>query len=100
MKMVYVVGLAVGFLGTAVLLRPTTAAPDPKKSAAQWEYKVLWRSDLTVLGNPEIDRYGRNVNTAEHYEAGLKKLGADGWELVAVSSTQAGSENFYLKRPK
>lgn len=100
MKLVYVVGLAVGFLGTAVLLRPMSAAPEPKKPAVQWEYKVLFRYDLAIIGKPGIERYGAEATDRANYEAGLKKLGEDGWELVAVSSTQAGAENHYLKRPK
>lgn len=51
----------------------------------QWDYKVI--------GDIYLSEGHRKGHAGQ--EGGLKKLGAEGWELVAVSVTG----EFYLKRP-
>jgi hypothetical protein len=56
-------------------MRPTLARP-------QWEYTVRSTNDFIDRGKPDFD-------------AGLNRLGAEGWELVAVDP----ASRFIFKRP-
>jgi hypothetical protein len=69
--------LVVGAAGTA----PVTAfAQGRLEAVARWEYRVLTKEDILVLGKKDL-------------AAGLNQLGEDGWELVAA-------EPYIFKRPK
>jgi hypothetical protein len=67
----------------------TKAAPP-----AKWEYQVLTHDQIADLAKKD-------------FAAGLNKLGADGWELVAVEprtdrdhgAKPSGQAAFYFKRP-
>ena len=73
------------------------AAAEPGRPAAadapKWEYKTLTREDVSDIGKADFD-------------AGLNKLGDDGWELIAVEPRgrpegwgTAGRTVLYFKRP-
>jgi hypothetical protein len=70
----------------------------------QWEYLVVAGPSLTNLtptGNPRM-RKEPNVPFAREafvFEQHLDKLGANGWELVAISGP-ANDPSFYFKRRK
>jgi type II secretory pathway component GspD/PulD (secretin) len=66
----------------------TKAAPAPEKATPagpKWEYKVLGAVAIIELGNRDFD-------------AGLNKLGEEGWELINLDTS--GNQRFYFKRPK
>lgn len=91
------IAIAIAVLAVAGFLSATARTADPPKPA-QWEYRVLGGYDLGRLGGAkELGGAGY-----EDVEKGLTKLGADGWELVAVRNRgPAISENdYYLKRLK
>ena len=57
--------------------------------STRWQYKVA-EVALTVLGGKATERT----------QEALDKLGAQGWELVAVTQPNpAGAVRLYLKRP-
>lgn len=70
----------------------------------QWEYLVVAGPSLTNLtptGNPRM-RKEPNVPFAREafvFEQHLDKLGANGWELVAISGP-GNDPSFYFKRRK
>ena len=70
----------------------------------QWEYLVVAGPSLTNLtptGNPRM-RKEPNVPFAREafvFEQHLDKLGANGWELVAISGPPT-DPSFYFKRRK
>jgi hypothetical protein len=91
------VGVVAVVLAGACCLSTSAQPADPPKTV-QWENRVLDGYRLGQLGGAkELDSGGY-----EDIEKGLNKLGAEGWELVAVRSRgPAISENdYYLKRPK
>jgi hypothetical protein len=63
------------------------SAPPPR---ATWEYKELSRTAVEALAGKE---------EKERFVAGLNKLGAEGWELVAVDPTAKGAGRYLFKRP-
>jgi hypothetical protein len=80
--------VAAGMLLTG---RPAPAEPATPKALLKWEYKAIDAADLHKLVPEE--------KGDDSYERALTKLGAEGWELVAVVKT----EHFhwhYFKRPK
>ena len=57
-------------------------------SPSQWEYAVKTAAEIRELGNADI-------------QAGLNKLGDDGWELVTIDGTFGRvAGHAYFKRPK
>jgi hypothetical protein len=70
----------------------------------QWEYLVVAGpsiTNLTPTGNPRM-RKEPNVPFAREafvFEQHLDKLGANGWELVAISGP-VSDPSFYFKRRK
>jgi hypothetical protein len=58
---------------------------------ARWEYRVLSAPQVRELGKKDL-------------EAGLNKLGDEGWELVAIDpatkAIKVTSAEYYFKRPK
>jgi hypothetical protein len=73
------------------------AAPAPEKTApaaVKWEYKIQTRAAIEELGDSD-------------FEAGLNKLGDDGWELFVTptggtgsASTRSKTAEYYFKRAK
>jgi hypothetical protein len=95
--------LSLGFVlliaGFALLAHRATeadAVPAPGPGGFKWEYKVHTEAELT------------NLTETKTLEAGLNKLGEDGWELVAIKAayenTAQAKKNaqslFVLKRLK
>lgn len=90
--------VVVSVVVTCVLLigdRARTA--DPVKPP-QWEYRVMHYTDVAKVGG----RKDNEASDEQYVEKGLNKLGQDGWELVAVTSSGPGAGNghLYLKRAK
>jgi hypothetical protein len=76
--------LAVALLGLAVGCLPSSAArADEVESDGvfRWEYRVLTEEQVIALGKKDL-------------QAGLNKLGDEGWELVTAGA------HYILKRPK
>ena len=63
-------------------------AAEKPPAVQKWEYKEL--KALAKYGTQPVDVDEKAVN----------KLGDEGWELVAASSTNGGTDKFYFKRPK
>jgi hypothetical protein len=80
-----VVAVVVAVLASVCVLRQETPAQQASRPlAGQWEYKVV------------IDRQTRLL------EPQLRKLGAQGWELVTVCDSPdspEGSQMFVFKKP-
>jgi len=62
----------------AVIICWSAYAQRPAASRTVWEYKAVWSAS----------------------EESLNSLGAQGWELVAVTGGGSMSERFYLKRAR
>jgi hypothetical protein len=79
------IAVVVAVLASVCVLRePSRAQQSPQRLATQWEYKVV------------IDRQTRLL------EPQLRKLGAQGWELVTVCESPdspEGSQMFIFKKP-
>lgn len=82
----------------------TMGQEESNAAAEQWEYLAVAgpsTTNLTATNNPRMRKepnvpFGREAFVLEQH---LDKLGANGWELVAV----AGPPNdpaYYFKRPK
>jgi hypothetical protein len=92
---VFVVIKASGQEGTEARERPT---------AEQWEYLAVAgpsTTNLTPTGNPRMRKepnspFGREAFVLEQH---LDKLGANGWELVAVAGPPTDPA-YYFKRRK
>jgi hypothetical protein len=56
----------------------------------QWEY--------TVVDSYQLVRLAGSLGTTK--EGALNELGAQGWELVAVSRDSGGDPVLYFKRPR
>lgn len=70
----------------------------------EWEYLVIvgGRNNLSSAGtNGKLAKLGLESGFRENYalEMNLDKLGAEGWEIVAVTPTQT-EPIYYLKRLK
>jgi len=63
---------------------------------------LLYQQPTKALGAPEAAKQKWEYKKETHLdEAGMNKLGAQGWELVSVSSDRDGNNKYYLfKRPK
>ncbi|HXG64554.1 MAG TPA: hypothetical protein VNO70_05565 [Blastocatellia bacterium] len=93
----------------AGLYRRGDAADSPNKPVAngpEWEYLIVsgGSSNLSAEGNDKYPRMRKAPDrgfSRENFplERNLDKLGAEGWELVAVTGSPADPV-FYLKRPK
>jgi hypothetical protein len=85
MRNLIVIALALFALGAVTCLAEAPAGK--AASRPQWEYKTVTGDGLVELGKNE--------------QAGLNKLGDDGWELVSVTPGQGFSKAvYYFKRPK
>jgi hypothetical protein len=97
-------------MGAAVLvliLFPTTSRPgatEAGESSEQWEYLAVAgpsTTNLTPTNNPRMRKepnaaFGREAFVLEQH---LDKLGANGWELVAVAGPPTDPA-YYFKRRK
>jgi hypothetical protein len=95
--------LAIGalfVLGRYGAARPSTA----EETKRRWEYCQIW--DTYIAGEnlwkaSVVFPSGRSdeIDSSSDGLGALNKLGADGWELVAVIPTQS-NPHYLLKRPK
>jgi type II secretory pathway component GspD/PulD (secretin) len=91
MRHLIVIALALFALGSVTCLAEAPAGKAP--SRPQWEYQTQSGETLAELGKKDI-------------AAGLNKVGDDGWELVAVTTTQDARPGgtprsaYYFKRAK
>jgi hypothetical protein len=89
--------LIIAFIALADRGSEADAVPSPAPGGFKWEYKVYTEVELA------------NLSEARTLEASLNKLGEDGWELVAIRSSndtpaalakKGSSALFVLKRLK
>jgi hypothetical protein len=89
MKLLTMVIILLGF-GLVAAAEPSPPASADAKPAfpIQWEYRVLTREQVLELGKKDM-------------AAGLNKLGAEGWELVAIEPANVAAKpaELYFKRP-
>src|SRR5437763_1903891 len=64
----------------------TTSPPAGHGPVMKWEYAVHGANEVTKLGGGQLD-------------AGLNKLGDEGWELLSVTGAAHGS-TYYFKRAR
>lgn len=96
------VALLLGVISIAVV--KTSGQEDREIVAEQWEYLALAgpsTTNLTATGNPRMRKepdaaFGREAFVLEQH---LDKLGAKGWELVAVAGPPTDPA-YYFKRRK
>ena len=104
MKSIVLVPLLLVACAVGAVVRTTGQDATPAKSSeAHWEYLVVASPsnvNLTPTGNPRMRKepgpWGREAFVLEQH---LDKLGANGWELVAVAGTTA-DPHYYFKRRK
>ena len=77
-----------------------TATP---QSSERWEYLIVSGGNANLSGSGEYPRLRKQPDgpfskEAFPLERNLDKLGAEGWELVAVTGAPQ-DPTFYLKRP-
>lgn len=89
--------LMAAFIALADRTPHANAVPSPGPGGFKWEYKVFTEVELA------------NLSEAKTLEASLNKLGDDGWELIAIRSSnetpaalakKGSSALFVLKRLK
>jgi hypothetical protein len=96
------VALLLGVIFVAVV--KTSGQEDRVAAVEQWEYLAVAgpsTTNLTATGNPRMRKepnvpFGREAFVLEQH---LDKLGANGWELVAVAGPPTDPA-FYFKRRK
>src|SRR5688572_11016781 len=100
MRRTSILGLVVLMAVFLTLADPSSqavAVPSPAQGGFKWEYKVYTEVELA------------NLSETKSLEASLNKLGDDGWELVAIRSSnetpaalakKGSSALFVLKRLK
>ena len=92
------------FCLSAVRTEQRTDDPNEKPGIDRWEYLVVAnpnRTNYSPTGNPNMRKedMGSFGHEAFVLETHMDRLGAKGWELVAVSGTP-NDPIFYFKRPK
>lgn len=102
------VAVAFGLVILAIVVVNTMGQEDVKSSdpiaGEQWEYLAVAgpsSANLTATGNPRMRKepdssFGREAFVLEKH---LDKLGANGWELVAVAGVPTDPV-YYFKRAK
>ena len=99
LAVVLLVSLAVAAMA---LTGKKTARDEHEGNGEQWEYLVVWGGNvnMTPSTSPTL-RKQDGAFTHESYplEGNLDKLGAKGWELVAVTGSQS-DPGFVFKRHK
>ncbi len=93
--------LALVLAGIAAVLfvsTPSSAQKDapPKPQRVKWEYRVSTEDELEKLGGYEL---GKTPYDKKFLEAGLNKLGEEGWELVQAGRGDR-NQTCVFKRPK
>jgi hypothetical protein len=98
------------FAGTLLLSRYVFAQPARvAETKRKWEYCNLYRATLGGGANRWVAKFvtggtsaGRLEEMDTNYSSvgALNKLGADGWELVAVIPAPERAPEYILKRPK
>ena len=96
------VALLIGVISVAVV--KTSGQEDQVPAVEQWEYLAVAgpsTTNLTATGNPRMRKepnvpFGREAFVLEQH---LDKLGANGWELVAVAGPPTDPA-YYFKRRK
>jgi hypothetical protein len=91
--------LALACVWAGILVYRAPAAPQVEERARpKWEYKVINEVQIGQLGQ-QANAAGGTGAVRDVLTAGLNSLGADGWELATVTSTQAPAI-YHFKRPK
>ena len=98
------VALLIGVISVAVVKTSGQEDGAPAVSVEQWEYLAVAgpsTTNLTPTGNPRMRKepnvpFGREAFVLEQH---LDKLGANGWELVAVAGPPTDPA-YYFKRRK
>jgi hypothetical protein len=102
------VAVALGLVILAIVVVNTSGQEDVKSSdpvaGEQWEYLAVAgpsSTNLTATGNPRMRKepdsaFGREAFVLEKH---LDKLGANGWELIAVAGVPTDPV-YYFKRQK
>ena len=83
--------LAAGVTVIAIRGSEASAVPSPHTTTFKWEYRAVTEADLIGLTD------------AKTAEAGMNKLGDEGWELAAIKSTSSAKATpslFCFKRFK
>ena len=96
--------LALAIVSIAVVKTTGQDAVKPKARGERWEYLAVAgpsATNLTATGNPSMRKeaaapFGREAFVLEQH---LDKLGAKGWELVAVAGPPTDPA-YYFKRRK
>ena len=103
-KRAAVVGVALLLGVICVAVVKTSGQEDRGAAAEQWEYLAVAgpsTTNLTATGNPRMRKepessFGREAFVLEQH---LDRLGAKGWELVAVAGPPTDPA-YYFKRRK
>lgn len=90
-------------VGSVVVVK-TLAQEEVRPGVEQWEYLAVASpstTNFTPTGNPRMRKepnspFGREAFVLEQH---LDKLGANGWELIAVAGPPT-EPNYYFKRRK
>ena len=98
------VALLIGVISVAVVKTSGQEDGAPAANVEQWEYLAVAgpsTANLTATGNPRMRKepnaaFGREAFVLEQH---LDKLGANGWELVAVAGPPTDPA-YYFKRRK
>lgn len=92
--------LALAVLGS-VLAWSTTASRGQERSGVEWEYLIVAGGNVNFPGGggPGKNKQKEFAQEAVTVERNLDRLGAEGWELVAVYGAP-NNPTFYLKRAK
>ena len=104
MKVVKRISLVLLLAVVAVAVVKTNGQDGTRTGTDQWEYLAVAgpsATNLTPTGNPRMRKepnvpFGREAFVLEQH---LDKLGANGWELVAISGP-ANDPAYYFKRRK
>lgn len=93
------------FLSAADNSSATEKKREAGSAVTQWEYLVVAGGQVNISSSGVNSRMSKQPPDSgfarEHYplERNLDKLGAQGWELIAVLGTPT-EPVYYLKRPK
>ena len=98
----FVLALCIAVVPAVVV--KTTGQEESNVAVEQWEYLAVAgpsTTNLTATNNPRMRKepnvpFGREAFVLEQH---LDKLGANGWELVAVAGPPTDPA-YYFKRPK
>jgi hypothetical protein len=100
--------LALAFGVFLVANQYVIAKPSPDEGKRKWEYCHVFSASsqetnkwkASVLTSATTAGRFDEIDTSADGLVGLNKLGAEGWELVAIIQNSSGSPDYILKRPK